>query len=111
MRDHYKTRVWALQPRRINDICYSDTFFSSICSIRGYKCFQLFAFKHSKFDRIHLMRREASAPDAYEDTIRTIGAPNKTVNDNPKVVTGTKCTSISRKYCNEYSVTVTHYQY
>ena len=64
MRDHYITRSWVLRPRRINDVIYSDTFFSSICSIRGYKCFQLFAFKHSKFDRIHLMRREAKAPEA-----------------------------------------------
>jgi len=50
LRDHYKTRVWALRPKRINDICYSDTFFSSTVSIRGYKCFQMFAFKHSKFN-------------------------------------------------------------
>ena len=90
MKDHFKTRVWALRPRRINDVCYSDTFFSSICSIRGYKCFQLFAFKHSKYDKISLMRREASAPEAYEDLIRSIGAPNKTITDNARVLTGTK---------------------
>ena len=62
MRDHYKTRAWALRPCRINDVCYSDTFFSTICSVRGYKCFQLFAFKRSKFDVVKLMRREAMAP-------------------------------------------------
>ena len=30
MRDHYKTRVWALRPHRINEVMYSDTFFASI---------------------------------------------------------------------------------
>ena len=87
MRDHYKTRVWALRPRRINDICYSDTFFSAIASVRGYRCFQLFAFKRSNYDVLCLMKREADAPSAYEDMIRNIGAPNKTVTDNAKVLT------------------------
>jgi hypothetical protein len=31
-------------------------------SIRGFKCFQMFAFKRSKFDAIKLMRREAILP-------------------------------------------------
>jgi len=57
--DHYKTRVWALRPRRINDVCYSDTFFSAVVSIRGFKCFQMFAFKYSKFNVVKLMRRES----------------------------------------------------
>ena len=59
MRDHYKTRVWALRPHRIDDVMYSDTFFSSVCSIRGFNCFHLFASKASKFERLTLMHREA----------------------------------------------------
>jgi hypothetical protein len=35
LRDYYKTRVWALMPHRINDVMYSDTFFSSFRSVRG----------------------------------------------------------------------------
>ena len=111
MRDHYKTRVWALRPRRINDTCYSDTFFSSTVSIRGFKCFQMFAFKRSKFDAIKLMRREAQAPEAYEDIIREFGAPNKTVTDNAQVLTGHKWTSINRRYCIETGLTVPHHQH
>jgi len=42
----------------------------------------MFAFKHSKFNVIKLMRREAQAPEAYEDLIREHGAPNHTVTDN-----------------------------
>ena len=111
MRDHDRTRVWALRPRRINDDIYSYTFFSSICLIRGYKCFQLFEFKYSKVYKIHSIRIEANVPDAYEDTIRTIGAPNKTVTDNIKVFTGIKWTSIHRKYCIESRVTIPHHQH
>ena len=85
MRDYYKTRVWALKPNRINDVLYSDTFFSSILSIRKFRCFQLFAFKKTKLTTIRLMRRESQAPEAYEDVIREIGAPNRTVTDNAQV--------------------------
>jgi len=111
LRDHYKTRVWALRPRRINDVCFSDTFFSSIVSVRGYKCFQLFAFKDSKVNVIKLMRKESQAPEAYEDIIRQYGAPNKTVTDNAKVLTGTKWTTINRRYCIESGFTVPHHQH
>ena len=45
MRDCYKTRAWTLNPRRIDDNMYLDTFYSSLPSVRGYKCFQLFALK------------------------------------------------------------------
>ena len=111
MRDHYKTRVWALRPRRINDTCYSDTFFSSIRSVRGYKCFQLFAFKGSKFDVAKLMKREADAPTAYENVIRHIGAPNKMVTDNAQVLTGVRWNDINRKYCIATGLTVPHHQH
>ena len=41
MRDHHLTRVWALRPRCINYDCYSDTFFSSVVSIRNFKSLYL----------------------------------------------------------------------
>ena len=34
MRNYFKKRVWTLKPRRIDDVLYSDTFFSSVQSIR-----------------------------------------------------------------------------
>ena len=111
MRDHYKTRTWPLRPRRIDDVMYSDTFFSNIKSVRGYKCFQLFAYKYSKFERVHLMKREANAPEAYEDVIRSVGAPNKTVTDNATVLTGHRWTTINRKYCIETGLTIPHHQH
>ena len=111
LRDYYKTRVWALRPYRINDVMYSDTFFSFITSIRGYKCFQLFAFKATKFTKIKLMRREAQAPEMYEDIIREHGAPNKTVTDNAKVCTGKRWTTINRRFCIETGLSVPHHQH
>ena len=50
----------------------------------------MFAFKNSKFERIKLMRREANTPEKYEDVIRSIGAPDKTVIDNARFLTGQK---------------------
>ena len=55
MRDYYKTRAWALKPRRINDNMYTDTFYSSLPYVRGYKWFQLFAFKRTKLIKIILI--------------------------------------------------------
>ena len=111
MRDYYKTRAWALRPKRINDKVFSDTFFSSLCSIRGYKCFQLFAFKKTRLVKVHLMRRESQAPEAYEDVIRFIGAPKKTITDNAKTLTGSRWTNINRKYCIKTGLTVPHHQH
>ena len=67
--NYYKTRVHTLRPHRIDNILYKYTFFSSIPSIRGYTCFQLFAYIKSKYDRLVLMRREVNAPKAYSDVI------------------------------------------
>ena len=83
MRNYFKTRIWTLKPKRIDDVLFSDTFFSSVSSIRGYKCFQLFALKSTKLTTIRLIRKESHAPEAYEDVIRSIGAPNRTITKMP----------------------------
>ena len=56
MRDHCVTRLYPLRPHRINDVCYSDTFFSSITSTRGYKMFQLFGLRDCNVDYVYLMK-------------------------------------------------------
>ena len=38
MRDHLQKRLPELKVRRMNDVCYVDTFFSSIPSARVYTC-------------------------------------------------------------------------
>ena len=111
MRDYYKTRVWALRPKRINDTCYTDTFHSSLHSIRGYKYIQMFAFKSSGLDEARIMKRESEAANMYEDVIRHIGAPNRMVSDNARTLNkSAKFTSINRRFCIETGFTVPHHQ-
>ena len=86
----------------INDVMYSDTFFVSVKFIRGSNVSQMSAFKNSKFYRLVLIHKEASAPEVYEDCIRAVDAPNKTVIDNAQVLTGTKWTNIN---CRLYITT------
>lgn len=57
------------------------------------------------------MRREPNVPEAYDDTIHTIGASNKSVTDIAKVLTGVKWTLIYRKYYIESGVSVPHHQH
>ena len=101
MRDHFKPRLQMLRPHRVNDTLYTDTFFSSERSIRGFKLFQLFAYKHSGLDIAKLMKKKTQVYDQYEDIIREIGAPNYTVVDGAGELTGSRWTSINRKYCIE----------
>ena len=75
MINHYKNRVWALIPRRIDDSMYSDILFSNVTSIRGFECFQLFSYKYSKFEIIELMNQEVNTPESYEDVIISVGVP------------------------------------
>ena len=73
--------------------------------------FQLFAYKYFKFERIDLIKREANTPEAYEDVIRSVGAPKKTITGNAAVITGLQWTSINRRYCIETGLTISHYQH
>ena len=57
------------------------------------------------------MNREANAPETYEDVIRTLDTPNKTVSHNTMVLTSKKWTTINRKYCIATGLTVTYHQY
>ena len=88
MRDHRVTRLLPLRPHRINDTVYSDTFFSSLTSIRGYSLFQLYCLAHCHVDYVYLMRQKSQAPDTFSDFIRNVGAPNYMVNDSAQELTG-----------------------
>ena len=57
------------------------------------------------------MRKESQASQAYEDIIRSVGAPIKTITDNSKAQTDSKWTAINRKYCIATGLTVTHHQH
>ena len=110
MRDHLRTRLPMLRPVRINDTAYHDVFFSSIRSIRGYKCFLVNALLNSAVDDVRLMKREAEAPTHFLDFIRQVGAPNISVTDNASVFTSEKWTDILKKYCIDNGLTEAHHQ-
>ena len=57
------------------------------------------------------MKRESQASEAYEDIIRSVGAPIKTITDNSKAQTDSKWTTINSKYCIETGLTVPHHQH
>ena len=101
MRDHYKSRLLCLRPHRLNDICFSDTFFSSIKSVRGYTMFQMFSLCDCGHDVPYLMRKESQASNCFRDFVRQIGAPRVIVNDNAKTMTGNNWLSVCRDFCIE----------
>ena len=84
MRDHLQVRAFALRPHRINDVAFTDTFFASVKSIRGYSMFQIFCLRNSMFDCTYLMRKKSQAGDAYADFVRDVGAPAALVHDMSK---------------------------
>ena len=57
------------------------------------------------------MRRESQAPEAYEDVIRHIGAPNRTITDNTKVCKSNKWVTVNRRFFIETGLTVPHHQH
>ena len=82
MRDHFCTRTLPLRLPRVNDICYVDTFFSSVLSAQGYRCFNLFSYKKSGLDVVDLRRQRGSAYNGMEDVFKENGVPIAVHSDN-----------------------------
>ena len=108
----YSLQAWAhpLRPLCINETLFSDMFYSGIVSIRGYKCFQMFAYKKSQMDVVQLMKREKEAVEKYEDTIIKFSAPTKTVTDNARVMTSNAWRTVNHKYSIQTGFTVPYQQ-
>lgn len=101
MRDHFKPRLACLRPHRVNDVCFSDTFFSLIRSVRGFTMFQMFSLRECGHDVPYLMRKESQASEKLQDYVREVGAPRALVNDNAKTMSGDKWLSVARHFCIE----------
>ena len=82
--------------RRLEGRTDSDTFFSSIKSVRGFKCVQLFVHLISQYLWISLLRREKDNHGAYQDFIREVGTPNVLLTDNAQSQVGNKWKETSR---------------
>ena len=96
-RQHRKKRLHPLHPKRLHGRTDSDTFFSSVKSIRGYKCVQLFVHVPSDFLFVRCMQREKHSHGALQDFIREVGAPTTLITDNSQTQTGEKWKATSRQ--------------
>jgi hypothetical protein len=96
-RQHRKQRLLPLHPRRLAGRTDSDTFFSSLKSIRGYTCAQLFFHIPTGFLFVRCMRLESHSHGAYQDYVRNVGAPNVLLTDNSRTQIGQKWTKTSRE--------------
>lgn len=110
MRDYEQSRPRSLKPYRIKDVLFTDTFYSSIPSVRGHTCFQMFALKRCMYSRAIPMKAERFAYDAYRDFILNAGAPVATVSDNARIYTSKKWKAINNKYFIQGRFTVAYHQ-
>lgn len=110
MRDYAKSRTNALRPYRINDILFTDTFYSTIRSIRGNTCFQVFALKKCMYSVATPMKSERFVYGAYEDFITNVGAANAVVSDNAQVYKSEKWKDINRRVVTQVRFTVPYSQ-
>ena len=76
LRRHLKSRFQMLRWPRLNEVVATDTYFSSVKSIEGYYCSQVFYGLTSKKLHIEGMSTESHFPDAYMDFIRKNGIPH-----------------------------------
>ena len=95
-KQHRKKRLLMFHPRRLRGRTDTDTFFSTVKSIRGYLCIQVFCHVLSVFF-VRCMQRESHSHGAYQDYIREVGASEVIVTDNSKTQTGKKWEKTSRE--------------
>ena len=98
MRMHVKSRVPALQVKRLRETFATDTFFSSEKALGGYTCAQLYVGKESTFTEIYGMKTENQMPQTLQDFIRQWGAPSGLMSDSAKVETSKQIKDILRMY-------------
>ena len=89
-RKHYKRRAAALHPKRVKGTCYSDTFFSTIQSIRGFTCVQLFVYSLADYIFVKPLKKEKFSHSALLESITQVGAPQQMYTDNSKTQKGNK---------------------
>jgi hypothetical protein len=82
MQDHFQTRLPQLKVRQVNDTCFVDTFFSSIPSVRGFTCWNLYCFQRTGLDVAYLMRRRSQGPTTLPKLVADCGAPLVIKSDN-----------------------------
>lgn len=102
-RRHKRSRFPSLRVKRLDDIAYSDTFFASSPSTRGFVCGQIFYLRNADFNKTYMMKSESQAPEALNKFINEIGAPKQIVTDNALAETKGEWSST----CKRYAITMT----
>jgi hypothetical protein len=109
MRDHLRTRLPQLKVRRVNDKCYVDTCFSSVPSICGFTCWNLFAFKTTGMDAVYLLHRHSQSPTTLSTMITEFGAPTEIVSDNASKFCGKRWKEVLNTYMIHSTFTEPHH--
>jgi hypothetical protein len=84
MQRHLKSRFQMLRHKRLNEVIATDTYVSSVKSIEGYYCAQVFCGMTSKMLYVAGMKTESEFPDVYLDFVRQCGIPSALRRDNAK---------------------------
>ena len=92
-RRHYKSRFPALKEKRINDLFYLDTFFSSEKGVDSSTCSQLFIGKDTDYMYVQPMKTEPNSFQALQDFGRKVRLPKSTKTDNAQTEVGVNWTT------------------
>ncbi len=105
LRRHLKARFPQLNRPRLREKVATDTFFANCRGITGATCAQVFYGITTHVINIYGLPSESHAVGAYEDFLRSEGAPSTLRRDNSKVQTGLKFLELNRKYlvADEYT--------
>jgi len=76
---------------------YSDTLFSTLKSINGHSCGQIFIYNMGFYHFVH-MAKESDAWDALLKLVQQVGIPSAIVTDGAKVLTLGEWKKITREY-------------
>ena len=95
-KQHRKKRLLMLHPRRLKGRTYTDTLFSTVKSIRGYLCVQIFCHVKLDFLFVRCIQRESNSHGTYQDYIHEVGDPEMIITENSKTQTGKEWEKTSR---------------
>jgi len=102
---HHQKRGVPCAQQRLEGGTDSDTFFSSIKSVCGFKCVQLFVrliIQCLWIGLAGLLCRKKDNHGACQDFIREVGTPNVLLTDNTQTQVGNKWKEISRSNLTQH---------
>jgi hypothetical protein len=107
----YRTRQSHLRFPTIRTKVYTDTMFSSVTSIRQYKCAQVFT-TNTAYSRVYPLQSKQNAPDALMKWIQDVGVMSDLVYDGSKEQGGGKhWREIEQRHHIQRHVTEPHSQW